>query len=273
VSRAHYVTTKRLGEIRAAMSDRDWRVLSDVGRLSVMSGEQIRRLHFLGLSRRLARLELGELAEMSVLERLGRRVGGQHAGSDGYCFSLGLAGQRLLQPLRRRYWLLPTPGPSFLAHAIAVSQLSTELRLLERSGGFRIVSFEAEPACWRRYFGPGGSPRWLKPDADLVIEGPEFEDRYFIELDRGTEFPSRIAAKARGYVSYYHSGHEQAESIVFPLVVFVVPNEARRSQLVDVLSALPAEHWALFAVLTMKRAADTLAAGSLFTPERREAAS
>jgi hypothetical protein len=273
VSRAHYVTTKRLGEIRAALSERDWSILSDVGRLSVMSGEQIRCLHFFGLTRRLARLELAELVQMSVLERLGRRVGGQHAGSDGYCFSLGLAGQRLLQPLRRRYWRLPTPGPSFLAHAIAVSQLYTELRLLERSGGFRIVGFEAEPACWRRYFGPGGSPRWLKPDADLVIEGPEFEDRYFIELDRATEFPARIAGKAKAYVNYYQSGHEQAESVVFPLVVFVVPSDARRAQLVDVFSNLAAEHWQFFTVLTTKQAADTLAAGSLFKTERREDAS
>jgi len=273
VSRTHYVTTKRLGEIRAAMSERDWRVLSDVARLSVMSGEQIRRLHFVGLSRRLARLELAELVQRSVLERLGRRVGGQHSGSDGYCFSLGLAGQRLLQPMRRRYWRLPTPGPSFLAHAIAVSQIYTELRLLERSGDFRIVGFDAEPACWRRYFGPGGSPRWLQPDAHLVIEGPEFEDRYFIELDRGTEFPARIAAKAKAYVNYYQSGHEQAQSYVFPLVVFVVPNDSRLAQLVDVFSHLPAEHWQFFTVLNVRQAADTLAAGSLFKTERREVAS
>ncbi len=268
MSRYRYVTPKRLAEIGSSLSERDWAIVKDVATLGIMCGEQLRQLHYYGATKRLARLRLAALAESGVLERIERRVGGQHAGSDGYCYSLGLVGQRLLYPVKRRYWRLPTPGPPFLAHAVGVSQLYTDLRLLERSGGFHLTAFSAEPACWRRYFGPGGTPRWIKPDAHIVIEGREFEDSYFIEVDRSTEFPTRITAKAKAYISYYQSGREQAESIVYPMVAFIVPDDRRRTQIVETLAKLPAEYWSLFTVLVAKQAPSILADGRLFALER-----
>jgi hypothetical protein len=37
---------------------------------------------------------------------------------------------------------------------------------------------------------------------------------------------------------------------VFPLVVWVVPDERRKDQLVDALGGLSPEHWQLFLVVT-----------------------
>jgi hypothetical protein len=218
-------------------------------------------------------MDLSELVNQEVLQRLGRRIGGEHSGSDGYCYAVGLAGQRLIDPDRRRTWRIPTPGPALLNHATSVSQLYVELQTAAAPGLIRLTGFDAEPACWRRYFGPGGSPQWLKPDAYVVVESDDYEDRYFIEVDCGTEFPARIVSKARGYTSYWQSGREQSDDDIFPLIVFVVPTDKRREQLVDALSRLSAEHWQLFVVTTSDRASEALLDGSLLDTAHRETVS
>jgi hypothetical protein len=275
VTSRRYTTTKRLAVLRRELSVRQRAILSDVARLGILSGQQVRRLHFRSdqASRRLARLDLAELVESGVLVRLGRRVGGQHSGSDGYCYCLGIAGQRLLDPDRRRYRRPWEPGASLLAHALSVSQLYVDLREAERSGRFRLVYFDAEPRCWRSFAGPGGARRRLKPDAYVVIETDDFEDRFFVEADRGTEFPIRIEAKVRAYISYYQSGREHRDDDIFPVVVFVVPTEERRSQIVETIARVPAEYWRLFTCVTAEHAATLLSDGSLVTGGEREDAS
>lgn len=274
VSRRHYVTTKRLESLRASLSQRDWAILNDIDRLGIMSGGQLRIIHYAptGLSRRQARMDLSELVNLEVLQRLGRRIGGEHSGSDGYCYAIGLAGQRLIDPDRRRTWRIPTPGPALLSHATAVSQLYVELQAAA-SGPTHLAGFDAEPACWRRYFGPGGSPQWLKPDAYVAIESDDYEDRYFIEVDCATEFPARIVSKARAYISYWQSGREQSDDDIFPIIAFVVPTATRKAQLVDALSRLPAEHWRLFVVTTSDRASEALLDGSLLETAHEESVS
>lgn len=274
VSDRRYTTTKRLASLQQELSGRQKTILGDVARLGVVSGQQVRQLHFGSdqASRRLARLDLADLVECHVLARLGRRVGGQHSGSDGYCYCLDVAGQRLIDPDRRRYRRPWEPGATTLRHALSVSQLYVNLRLAERDGSFRLAAFDGEPACWRRYSGPGGARRWLKPDGFAVIETDDFEDRYFIEADCGTEAAVRIEAKARAYISYYQSGRE-ADDDIFPVVVFVAPTEQRRSQIIDAIGRVPAQHWQLFTCVVADLAATHLTDGSLVGEQQREDAS
>lgn len=264
--RGPYVTKGRLESVRASLSDRQRDVMADVDAIGVMSGRQLKGVHYDGdgLSARLARRELAEMVDHGVLRRLDRQVGGRHAGSDGYCYVLSeLIGERLLHPGKRRYWQRSEPGSQFVSHGLALAQLYTDLRILERTDAAEVAEILGEPLCWRRYFGPGGSPRWLKPDAYLSIASGEFEDHYFIEIDCDSERPRRIETKARAYVSYYQSGREQAESDVFPLVVFVVPSEDRKKEVVSAVTRLSAEWWRLFVVVTAGTAASLLIGGSL----------
>jgi hypothetical protein len=240
--------------------------MADVDALGVMSGAQLRTIHYdsAGLSARLARRELAEMVQLGVLRRLDRQVGGRHAGSDGYCYVLSeLIGERLMHPDRRRYWQRSEPGDQFVNHGLALAQLYTDLRRLAAGGGSEICTFQGEPLCWRRYFGPGGSPRWLKPDAYLTLAGDDFEDHYFIEIDCGTERPARIESKARAYTRYYQSGREQGELDLFPLIVFVVPTESRKNEVIGAVTRLSAQWWRLFVVVTTDSAANLLISGSL----------
>jgi hypothetical protein len=245
--------------VRAAasrLSDQDHRLLADVHRLQVASGQQLRRLHYPNspTGRRAARLALAELTELRVLARLDRRVGGVRSGSEGFIYRLDVIGQRLLRPesdrRRRAPW---TPQPSFLAHALAVNELYVQLE--ESQAQWRLERFDAEPRCWRRFVGVGGRPQILKPDAFLVGTDESYEDHYFIEIDRSTESLPRIVEKAQQYISYWESGREQVRDGVFPLVLWIAPTQRRREQLVEALSEVDAEHWRLFVTSTDEHAA------------------
>ena len=258
MSRANYLTAKRVSQIEQRLHQRDRLIIADVAQLSVLSGAQIRLLHY-GQSesdKRLARMDLARLHLAGVLQRLGRRVGGERAGSDGFVYSLGLAGQRIADPGRKRYRKPWTPQPNLLQHALAVSELYTQLRTT--SVDTRLTGFDAEPTCWRFFSGPGGTTSVLKPDAYVTTETTDFEDSYFIEIDRATESGTRIASKAKVYVSYWQSGREQELTDVFPQVLWVVPDLSRRNQLVEVLSSRPAEQWELFTVTTFASAVSYL---------------
>lgn len=272
-ARRAYVTRSRAAVLGSQLNRRHWAVTVDVGRLGVLSGRQVQRLHY-GASAagaRLARKHLGQLIAWRVLERLDRSVGGVRAGSSGFVYVLGPTGQRLLEPGRNRYRQRWTPRPRYLRHALAVSELYTALREQERSTAMELISFTSEPGCWRRYFGPGGAPSILKPDALAVVGSGDFEDRYYCELDCGTEHRPHILAKAKTYVRYWQSGREQAESDVFPFVLWIAPDARRASFLVDILASLHPEHWQLFLVTTAGEVAQRMASGNFApTTNRKE---
>jgi hypothetical protein len=180
-------------------------------------------------------------------------------------YTLGVAGQRLAGSRGpaggnrvRRPW---TPSTVFLAHALGVTELYVRLVEELRGDGREIVRFDTEPNCWRRYPGAGGERVRLKPDAYVATTTEEYEDRWFVELDRGTESPAKLKHHADSYVRYWQSGTEQARSGLFPRVLFVVPDEARAERMTDVLTRHPAEAWQLFQIVRFDNAARVLAGG------------
>jgi hypothetical protein len=265
VSKRTYLTASRLAALRVRMRPIEWSLLNDVERLNVASGQQLRRLHYQDsdTGRRMARLDLSGLVERRVLARLGRSVGGRRAGSEGWTYAMDVAGKRLLCPDQRRQWQPWTPDSHHLRHALAVSEIYVQLRELEDLGTIELERFDAEPSCWRFFHGPGGAPLVLKPDAHIITANAEYLDSWFIELDRATEPMSLIASKAKTYCRYWQSGREQMTEGVFPTVLFVVPDDNRRTQLLDTLSQLPAEHRQLFQVTTADSVVRSMASGEL----------
>jgi hypothetical protein len=187
------------------------------------------------LSVRQFRRLLAGLTQREVLFRLERSVGGRARGSAGYVYGVGRAGQRLVRAESadavRRPW---TPRPSWLRHALAVSHLYVLLRELEDKHVVKLDAFISEPDCWRQFLGDEGRVT-LKPDAFLLIEHGDFEDRFFIEVDCGTESPATLARKCSVYRDYYSSGVEQAQSGVFPRVLWLVPTDRRAAVLKSVV--------------------------------------
>jgi hypothetical protein len=243
------------------LSDRDRQMVELVGRFGVVSGRQVERLFFVAGSdtssnARLARRSLARLAERRVLVRLERRIGGVRAGSAGTVYRLGAVGDRLVRLWRGeggRGRTSREPGRLFVRHGLAVTETFVRLREAERSGALEVLAFDPEPASWRPFAGAGGR-QVLKPDAYAAIGLGEYEDRYFIELDCGTEGSGALAAKCRTYLAYFRSGAEQAEHGVFPRIAWITTTEQRVSLITDVCGKLPAAAWPLFAVTTPERA-------------------
>lgn len=238
------VTEHVVADIRRSMTQTDWAVLDTVDRVKVTSAGQLRRLHWPDPSQaRTARRRLQRLTDLRVTSRLDRRVGGVRAGSDGHIYRIDVTGRRLLgqSPGRRPH----TPGTAFLDHQLAATEVYVQATEVSRSDTVEITEFTVEPTCWRRW-GTG----ILKPDAYLVTVTPEFEDHWFIEVDRATESTTTISTKAAVYERYRRTGIEQEQSGVFPRVLWIVPDERRKAQLVDALGRRRAEEWQLHQIIT-----------------------
>jgi hypothetical protein len=260
------MTLGRLQWLAENLSQRDLDIIATVARVRVATFRQLERLHFAGhppdSAARLCRRTLARLVEHQVLARLERRIGGVRAGSAGFVYALDTAGQRLAGtkgpaggPRPRRPW---TPSVRFIDHALAVSELYTCLRELDRGTGVDLMKFQAEPAAWRRFVGPGGGVAVLKPDAYVVLGLGEYEHHYFIEVDRATESPAAVGRQLTAYRHYWASGTEQGRIGLFPIVVVSVPDARRQQAIVEVASRQPADTWSIFRVVLARELIDHL---------------
>lgn len=256
-----YLTTRRLADLERTLSTRDRAVVATLARVRLATGAQLVRLHYADVSARRARHLLTRLTDHRLIARLPRTVGGVRAGSAGYVYALDVAGQRLTYDTARgqRPW---QPGPAFLAHTLAVTELYVRLVTADRAGALRLVTFATEPACWRSFTGPGGTRLVLKPDADLTLALGGFEDRWFVEVDRATEATNRLARACDRYRAYWATGAEQATHGVFPRVLWLVPDPHRAAQVHNVIARQPAEARPLFTVAAYDEALIRLLQGA-----------
>lgn len=257
MSRREYVTARRLAALRWSLDAEQWAVLHDVDTMRVASALDLQALHGLRQELRVRpfRYLVKGMADRRVLSRLeGRSVGGKKAGSAGFVYIVGPAGQRLLaaeqsQPVRRSW----TPRPSWLKHALAVSHLYVELRQLEHAGRLTLKTFEAEPRSWRSYL-TSGVATVLKPDAFIELSLGDYLDSYFVEVDCGTESTSTLARKFDAYAAYWRSGVEQRRQGVFPKVLWLAPSEKRRHVITVVAERQSAETWPLHQIVVYDQA-------------------
>ena len=249
--------SRREAAIGESLSERDWAVLRSVAEHRFLVTRQVEQWHFHDhgsplAGARAARRVLRRLAGARVLDPLARRVGGVRAGSASYVWRVGPLGHRLLRsrdlgPLTKRP---PSePGLRFLEHCLAVADVHLQLLTAEREGHVLLGRVQVEPACWRSYAGIGGERLTLKPDLFAITTIGGYEDHWFIEVDRGTESLPTLLTQCQRYEAYRRSGREQAMNDVFPLVVWIVLDEARQARLRKAITGASALDEALFRVV------------------------
>lgn len=259
----------RLDRFREQLSERDLAVLADLARLRLLTGGQLQRLHVHDGSEktraRRTRSVLERLYGLRLLHRLGRQIGGVRAGSSGYVYALAPRGRRLLGgrgpaggTRLRKVW---DTSDLFTAHILAVSELCVRLRESARSAAGELLTFDAEPACWRWWLDANGTRVALKPDAFVVMADNDFEYRTFVEIDCATETRPTLRRKAEAYLAYWHAGVEQQRAGVFPKVIWQAPTPARGERISEVLAGLEAQYWQLFQVVTPDRIVAALSGG------------
>lgn len=252
------------------LTDRDIRILEDLEQYRLLTTRQIQRLHLpakpfgehatasaatRGTTRILTRLE-----GLKAVARLERRIGGQEHGSALTIWQLGHAGERYLRlrrgdPNRTQYL---EPGRPFASHTLAVGDIAVALREHASAGRFDLITLEPEPRCWRPFTTGSGSVT-LKPDLFVVTADPTTETHSFVEVDLGTEHLPAILRKCRTYQRYTRTGSEQAESGLFPAVVWLVPTTKRAQMLQDGIHAARDLDTSLFWITTTDQALTHLA--------------
>lgn len=245
--------TSRIGRLSSRLSDLDYQVIDTLALVRMASGNQLNRLFWptTPTGARASRRRLKRLTDLRVLTRLHRQVGGIKGGSQGYTYALDVNGQRIAQCLHHNTIRRPTPSDSFVDHTLAVTESYIVLRT---DSTIELLDFEPEPDCWRRYTGPAGRTVTLRPDAFTAWAAGEWELSCFLEVDRATEHPGRIARKADQYVRYWRTGAEQRANGVFPTVLWITPSEARARTLRHVLDGHEAE--GICTVITSDRFVD-----------------
>lgn len=258
-----YLEPRAFESLRARLSERDLQILGSVSQHRFLSSRQIEALHFedhasATAAARVARRVLARLTDERVIKRLQRRVGGVRAGSASYVYAVGPVGARLLGEPKR----VTEPSELFLDHTLAIGDVRVALQVASDAGRLDLVELEVEPACWRRFVGPGGARDIVRPDLFALTAHGDFEDAWFIEVDRGTESPAALARKCHAYDRYWRSGREQAAHGAFPLVLWVAPDAKRAERIERVIRGSHSLKRELFRVTTTEQLVETIVGGA-----------
>lgn len=204
---------------------------------------------------------LQRLSNYGLIRPLERRIGGGKGGSSIQVWYLAVPGYRLLylyqpgSPPRKAY---SEPSPAFLRHTLAVAEAAVQLTTICRdSHDLTLEMVDSEPSCWRP-FRDNGRVIQLKPDLFAVTTYAEYEDRWFIEIDLNTESVSQIVDKCNVYLNYYHTGIEQRETQMFPLVLWIVPDDVRKKRLQEYIRERIVGQPKMFLIITPDQLEQTL---------------
>jgi hypothetical protein len=234
------ISSTAIDVINDRLSDRDRAVLRSVDDHQFLTVRHIEALHFDAIAPdargRITRRALARLRGLRVLDTLDRRIGGIRAGSHGFIYHVGVAGDRLAErPARRSGRLRYAPSARFLAHRLAVADAHLALIEADRDARIDLVDSAIEPATWRTFTGLGSARRILKPDlyAETAAAAAELVHGWFIEVDLGTEHIPTLLTKCREYEAYRQTGIEQDRHGAFPLVIWSVthPDSANAERL------------------------------------------
>lgn len=232
-----------LRQLADVMPERDHQVLEYIARHRFLTTHQIQHFGFDNLgteesAARTTRHVLQRLARTVLIRSLAQRIGGVRAGSSARVWQLAPAGARLLRDDGTVY-RTHEPSTRFLAHCLAIADVHLGLRGLQNLPNVEAVHVSIEPDCWRRFAGHGGEPRWLQPDLAATVQTSDFDDRWFIEVDLGTEAMPTLLKKCGQYESYRATGIEQEEHGAFPLVLWLFSKPGRAEALRDAVRRSP----------------------------------
>jgi len=238
------VPQTELARIAQSLSDRDRAILQSLADYGLLQTGHLRQLHFTDhatteAAASICRRTLRRLSQPRLVEAIEHRVGGIRAGSDAIVWRLGPAGDRLLRagdpdaPRSRRR----EPSLRFLQHRLMVADVACILTTTAPTDGFELVRVDPEPASWRTYTGVHGARETLKPDLYAITAAGEYEDHWFIEVDRGTESIPTLLKQCRAYQTYHRSGREQSTVGIFPRILWLLPDTHRRDRLRTAIAA------------------------------------
>jgi hypothetical protein len=234
--------------------------LDAIGHIRVATAPQLSRIAFSDASRdtadRLAHRCLQRLAKVGLVRRF-PNISQISTGPPGFIHVLTPKGLQLTGRVsspgasQRKTW---HPGPTKLAHWLAIGDLYVRLAEASRQNGSSVLEFSVEADAKREYQDDAGRTRLLRPDALVRLYFGGQELSWFIEVDRGTQGLRVIDHKCRAYRAYELTDIEFQHHGVFPGVLFVTLDDHRTQNIARVIAAQPAEARGLFRVVSSAEA-------------------
>lgn len=192
------------------LSERDQAIIRTIVRYQQVTSGQLLRLYFSDNSpkSRKARMTrtMQRLHKWGFVARIPRPVGGWSGGSEGYIYIPTHSRARIANP-----------------HTLDITELMVKLTELSREPSIELLAYDPEV-----YAHETAGHIELKPDAFVRLRKPSGTFRYFVEIDRGTEWRYQLSGKLRKYTNAYKQWTEPT----FPLCVWSVPDE-QRARLLD----------------------------------------
>ncbi len=274
-------TILEINMIDVSLEDRDRELMQLIRRFRFMRTDQLCKIFFSkpeGTERaKLSRTTrcLHRLEKWGVLSHLPRRVRPNRGGTYGLVWRLTETGIRVLNlgrtgAKRQRPY---EPSETFLEHTLAVADIYTDIVTLCQSRDYLNIldeRIESEAAKTFRYpDSPFVINKEIKVWPDLYVKlqnrdekGDTVTDRWFIEVDRGTERSKELKEKCERYVIYCKSGRTKKDYGSNPSTLFVVPNERRKEQ-ITAIAKEATEYKKMFYVVTREELADRLLKGPI----------
>ena len=252
-------------------TDNDTQILYFLSQARFATTNQLARLFFASSMRadtaiRRTNFALQSLKKAGLVSHLKRRIGGARRGSASYVWQITLQGLKLLKSqddsITLRYKNQYEPTQHHVEHTLAITEVFIEtLEAVRDSEKLSLEIFSFEPNSWRSYQKLSGIGRTLKPDAYLELVNHDYEDHYFLEIDRSTESLARVVNTCKKYIEYYRSGIEQRQKEVFPFVLWIVPDDKRKLAISKAIQKELYNFWELFTVITLEEYPDYIKGG------------
>ena len=255
------------------LTNEDTQILYFLSQAIFATTNQLARLFFADSARfetaiRRANFTMQSLKQAGLISNLKRRIGGARRGSASYVWQITFQGLKFLknqdETVVLRYKNKYEPTQHHVEHTLAITEIFVEtLETVQNSEKLSLETFSFEPNSWRSYQKLSGIGRTLKPDAYLELVSQEYEDHYFLEIDRSTESLARVVNTCKKYIEYYRSGIEQRQKEVFPYVLWVVPDDKRKLAISKAIQKELYNFWELFTVITLEEYPDYIKGGIL----------
>ena len=249
--------------VASELSERDWAILRFIRQHRYATTTQLRRRFFTGhatqpAATRACTRVLNRLYSHRILSRLERRIGGVRHGSASFVWCLDVVGDRLTRKRGMARWRPNEPSLQFLDHTLAVTEAHLHLFEGVLDQNFLIRKIEVESEAGRDFISSAGTKRMLRPDLKITINLGEFDDHWYLEIDRGTESLPVLMRKCHTYDAYRRTGRAQEEHGVFPRVLWVLPDKGRVERLRAAIESDAQLPTGMFVCITNDGLIDTL---------------
>jgi hypothetical protein len=208
------------------LAQRDRQVLTLIARLRFVQRPQLQALLYSDRNPNdhsaavMTRRTLGRLRQHQLVASLEPRVGGAVGGSTSPIHFLTRTGAQALAVESER---APRPprGTLLVRHALATADVVVALQ--------RHARLHEDELGWQtdREVGAELGPLPVLPDLYVTYATRTLELHAFVEVDLGSEGSRILAEKTAKYLDTWHAGRVQEQLGLWPVVAWVVPNDAR----------------------------------------------